>query len=207
MISSGKIGVYFFVLAILVSCKPDDTEINYGNLQLSKVSMGDKNLLLHERTTDVETTKELFLTFSNPIDTNTLEGAIQLFDHENKPVELHFSYAENQSLIFAKPGQELQYKEIYQLSINKTLQGVNKERFAGTTLEFETENGVLRIENISLNNTNFSEPNHMKNIPFENNTIEVVFNFPLDPANYKSNLALIGYSGLESILANQNKRF
>lgn len=205
MISSVKIGVYFFVFAFLVSCKPDDTEINYGDLQLSKVSMGDKNLLLNERTTGIETTKELSLTFSSPIDTNTLAGAIQLFDQQNNPLELHFTYAENQTLIFAKPDQSLQYKEIYQLNINKTLQGVNKERFAGAMLEFETENGVLRIENIILNNTNFSETNHLKNIPFEDNTIEVVFNFPLDPTNYKSNLALIGYSGLETILTNQNK--
>jgi len=196
--------ILFSIIATVYACKPEDNNPNYGTLQLVKTQIGDVNLNLAETTMNIPVNRSITITFSNSLDTSSISDNIQLFDDKNEALILDFAFAQNNTEIQASPFQSLKNSTNYILKINNGLKGVNKETFEGVTLQFKTENGILQIESITLNNTDFSKENTLQNIQLTNNTFKIVFNMTLNEETYKSNFSLVGFNHLDTYLANEN---
>jgi hypothetical protein len=194
------------ILAVIsFSCNKKQNTNESGLVQLAKVTVGSVTLSTSDITSDVPVNKTIEISFNVSIDSSTVEQAISLLDDENIPVALSYSFNSNKTEITLTPLQTLKYNSLYILQIEQSLKGINNESFPGIEYQFQTENGILSIESILLNGNDFSTSNNLQNIPLDNSTFEVEFNFALDESNYKNYFSIIGFNHLETSLSNDNK--
>ncbi len=197
--------IWFIMFCVVfTSCKPDNTEINYGNLQLTQVSAGNLILDASQTTVNLPVDEPLLIAFSSPVDTNTVSTSIMLSTDSGETIDLTFGFSNGQKNIILSFIQPLEYLNIYTLSINNTLRGSQQEKFEGITYLFQTINGTLQIENIYINGLDFSKPNILQNIPLTNNTITIHFNEPIQENNYKNHFTLVGHNFLDISLSDNN---
>jgi len=202
---------FFILLAftaltlITVGCDREEPE-KYGILQLVRTRVGTTYLDLNEAVGNIAVDKNVVIEFNSPLDTSTVYANIDLSDTANNHVDVVITYADNLKTIILTPAEKLSYSTRYLLAIRKNIRGSNKETFPGVEYAFITMNGVLQIDQITLNGEDFYPPAVLKNIDFSDVRIDISFSDPLDPDNHRSFFVMSGSPALVFSLSEDHTR-
>jgi len=200
-----KISVFLFLFFIgFCSCKKDNTQNkNGGILQLINIKIGNSTLNASIPVKNVPVDQPVQISFSNALDTNSINKEISLNDSIGTVIHYAYSTITNLTGLSLTPTPILQYSTNYTLSISSALHGLNGETFPGIQFKFATIAGSVVIDSIRLNGK------AMTNIPLQNVdpkaiSIKIIFSQALDPSNYKSSFTFTGPS-LIYALSSDNK--
>ncbi|MBN1131587.1 MAG: Ig-like domain-containing protein [Bacteroidales bacterium] len=176
-------------------CNRDEPE-EYGTLQLVRACVGTACLDAFAVTDGVPADKSITIEFSSPLDTSTVQDNLGLEDEAGNPVVFATAYADALKTIVLTPEGRLSYRTGYTLTIHKNIRGARKETFPGMTYAFSTMNGILKIEQITLNGQDFNPPADLKDIDFSELHLDITFSDPLDRDTYQSFFILSGNPSL-----------
>jgi hypothetical protein len=199
-------GILTGSIILIVSCNNNnDDNIHTGILQLINTKVGTFYLDLNENKTDVPVDKNIFIEFSNILDTSTVVPSIKLYKGESDISIPDISFADEFRTIVIKASRNLDYYADYTLKILPDLRGINGETFPGVEYHFTTINGTLAINRITVNGSDFSST-FGRDINFRQLIIEIDFSDSLDPSDYESFFILSGNPGLDISLPEGNKK-
>lgn len=200
-----SLSVILFLLIISTGCKKNETE-NYGTLQLVRTRIGNVYLDLNSAVKDVPVDNSVFIEFSSAIDSSSAVTNIVLSDETGHSVNLSVSLMDNGRTIRLDHPVSLDYSTNYTLSILEDLRGAAKETFPGVEYKFTTANGLLVIEQITLNDNDFNTPAQLKDVSCTDISLEINFSDALDPATYQSFFIFSGSPSLTFLLSENNTR-
>jgi hypothetical protein len=199
-------GILTGTVILIVSCKNNnDDNIHTGVLQLVNTRVGTFYLDLNENKTDIPVDKNIFIEFSNILDTSTVTPNIKIHKEESNLSVFDISYTVDLRTIVVTADQNLDYYTDYTLEILPEIRGINGETFPGVEYHFTTINGTMVINRITINGSDFSST-FLQDISFRQMNIEIDFSDSLDPSNYASFFILSGNPGLDISLPEGNKK-
>jgi hypothetical protein len=202
--------VKVFMLTFLISlfsgysCKKNN-DVVPEQLLLAYVKVGTVYLDQQQTIENAPVDKNILITFTKPLDTTTVVSNIELKDENNLLVPLNFQFSDNNRTIVLSPVNLLSNNMLHTISILPGIKGAQNEVFTGTTYSFKTLKGKFFIEEIFLNNLNFSLSNKPQNIDFDNINIQIRFSEPLDPQNYQTSFGLSGNLPINFELTGDNQ--
>ncbi|MEX0981086.1 MAG: glucoamylase family protein [Bacteroidales bacterium] len=176
------------ILLTQSSCKKDPEQY----IQLVRARVGDITLYTDETNDNAPFGQPISIEFNNVIDSLTVRENILLTGNEEMTLERSFTYSDDLTTIYLKPVQNLSPLTTYSLSILDGLRGSGGETFPGITYQFTTRNVELTIESITLNSQDFQQNRALREISYDNISIEIIFSDPLDPGSYSSFINLSG---------------
>ena len=195
-------------LLLLPSCDKKDNgdQINPGTLQLSRVRIGSVLLSPDQMITNVPADKNIFIEFSSAPDTGTLQGNIILLKNGSAPASFSYSFIDDLRTVVLVPSQQLDYFTEYSLNISGGIKGPNNESFPGVEYFFKTLRGSLKINQISLNDMDFSGTVPLKDIDRTSVQIEIDFSDSLSSPDVQSFFTMSGGALLNLSLENGNRK-
>lgn len=181
-----------FLLFSFYSCKDDNKNDTPDPVSMQIVSSKCGSAILNpsDLTSGIRIDRDFILTFSVAIDTSLVRKNITIKKSDNSSVEYAIYTQDENKTIILRPMVYLEYNSDYSLIIGSGLKGKTGETFPGITYLFSTMNGILLVQNISINGNNFIPPAIPKEIPTKNAVIIIDFSQPLDPGNYQSAISL-----------------
>lgn len=201
-----KAFMFTFLISLFsgYSCKKNN-DIVPEQLLLAYVKIGTVYLDQQQTIENAPVDKNILITFAKPLDTATVVGNIELKDEINTLIPLNIQFSDNNRTIVLSPANLLSNNKLYSISVLPGIKGAQNEVFTGITYSFKTLKGKFFIEQIFVNNLNFSLSNKPQNIDFENINIQIRFSEPLDPQNYQTAIELGGNPPLNFELAGDNQ--
>jgi len=193
-------------LMVLVGACKKDVPVDYGTLQLVRTRVGTVYLDLNSTVTDIPVENSLYIEFSSAIDSASAVENIVLADESGKNVALTVSLMDNGRTIRLDHAIPLAYSTNYNLTILENLRGAAKETFPGVEYKFKTGEGLLVIEQITLNNNDFNSPAKLTDVDYRDITMVIDFSDALDPGTYRSFMIMSGSPSLNFSLAEDNSR-
>jgi len=176
------------ILALLCSiptCKSPDPDPVTGLFQLTALRVGATNLSFSEENKDIDITKPIVAEFNRTVDTSTVKKSFKLYK-DNIEIPLSFSFPDDQKTISALPEEDLSYGATYSVSIENTLKSSNGLFFAGTSAEFSTVTGVIRLDSIWFNGKKYTLDGTPQSIS-RNLSFNAFFSSQLNPATVTTN--------------------
>jgi hypothetical protein len=175
----------------LTGCKDSGSGPDPGVFQLLKVSADGLTLSPGTMRTGISVTPAIEISFSAPADTASARTSIGLKKTAgNQPVQLVFSFEDDDRRIMVRPSGTLDHGTAYQLDISGSMRSRSGAEFPGIAYQIETEPGVLRLESATLNGLNLLATATVREVAYDQ--VEFVFGFsgPLDPQNYQAFFSL-----------------
>ena len=139
------------LVLLIPGCKKNDPVKSVpANLQLSSVRVGPDNVQLTGAiSTGLPVDQPIVLSFSSALDIATTQTAITI-KNASQPVEVDFSYLDNNKTVSIKPKQALENSTQYTLSISDQLRGASQEGFPGLQVDFKTIAAALSVVSYSI---------------------------------------------------------
>lgn len=176
---------------LLTGCKDKGTEPKPGTFQLIKASADDVTLRSSQSTSDIPVTATFVIDFSAALDQQSAQSSIQIVDSETgESVPVDISIENDGQSIVIKPNQPLDWLTEYRLEISNQLQSVEGATFPAVEYMFETANGTGEIVSITLNNMELSGQSLIRNISYDDITLEVSFSEPLADQDLQSRITV-----------------
>ena len=146
-----KLLLLFFVTGVIVSCSEDDPaeEKPTEDLAITYAYIGETALTANGTNSNVAIDEMIEIRFNTAANTVSAEASINLFDADNNPLRLTFSYFNNNQLVKIDH-QDLDENTTYTLTISSDLEGANKEPFTGQTYTFSTLTTPLVLESVQI---------------------------------------------------------
>nr|WP_321487136.1 glucoamylase family protein [uncultured Draconibacterium sp.] len=146
-----KLLLLFFVTGVIVSCSKDDPaeEKPTEDLAITYAYIGETALTANGTNSNVAIDEMIEIRFNTAANTVSAEASINLFDADNNPLRLTFSYFNNNQLVKIDH-QDLDENTTYTLTISSDLEGANKEPFTGQTYTFSTLTTPLVLESVQI---------------------------------------------------------
>lgn len=189
-------------LALWFSCRKDE-KINPGNLQILKVSAGDKLIQAGIPTIDIDVNSTFTITFSSALDTLSAKQSIFIKKASDQSlVGLNSIFRENNSIIEIIPQSPLEFNTTYHLILTNQLRGKKGETFTGIQYEFRTSEKLLTLQSVFLNNHPFQSGSYLKDVPFDSINLVITFSEPISGENLQSFFGLIPATPLQYSLSN-----
>lgn len=193
----------FTLLVASDACKKEASPP--GIVQLTSTTIGTNTLKPLGENPGMPVDLPIILTFGNQLDTTKAKKAVKLLKNTDL-VSSTMNCSPDLKQVTLTPDEALDFKTSYNIEISPSAIGLSGETFSGLTIQFETEEGKLKVVGITLNGADFSQPPSPRDISRENIDIEVFFSHPLDPQNYKSFFTLSGHPTLSVILSTDQKQ-
>lgn len=198
--------LFLIFLVALFSCEKEKEVKEYGTLQLTRVLAGTQTLSANDTCLQIPVISTFEIQFSSVLDTALARHSISLRRLDSiSNCEIQISFSNDNKSILVSPKLGLSYLSLYNLSISAGLKGLKKETFAGEDFSFVTENGLLKIEAISINGLPFQHNSLVKDVDFSALDIEIQFNSELDTSGFQSFFSLFPNPGLQLVLSGNNK--
>lgn len=179
------------MLALIVgSCKNTSTEPTPGVFQLLKISMDETTLSSSRLITGIPTEGIFTIEFTTPVDTNTVRNSIRLLQQESE-IPIQITYENSNATIVMQPMESLDFITEYIVIISTELQSEEGAAFVGLDFSFETENGVLRLLSADVNGTTLSSSKTTRDIAYNNASIKLKFDNPLNPSTYENYFTIV----------------
>ncbi|MBE0639021.1 MAG: Ig-like domain-containing protein [Bacteroidales bacterium] len=189
-----KILSALLMLSITISCKQEDDMVDAGVIQLTAAEFGGVVLSVDNPATNLPVNGNSVMKFSTAIDTITAKTSISIFNQTGQTaVPVKFAFTNDLTQIELDPLSDLDFTTTYSLVITNDLRGVQKETFTGVTYTFNTENGQLKIIQITLNGQPFNTNQTLQNVNYENISIAVTFSEAIPGENLNQFFSLIPY--------------
>ena len=152
-----KILFLLFLSGMIVSCSKDDSEGEKPteNLAITYAYIGETALASSGENTNVAIDEPIEIRFNAAVNTISAEANINLFDADNNPLALTFSYFNNNQLINIDH-QDLEENATYTLSISSGLKGANEEPFNGQSYTFSTLTSPLVLESVQIDEVSYN---------------------------------------------------
>lgn len=196
--------LYFILLAALLSCRKDNsTNKNSGTIQIISVKVGTYPLNSESTVTNIPVDKPIQFSFSDAVDTLSIENIITLKKDNVAKVQYSFTTAANFTVLTLIPDTLLGYSTAYTLTVSADLRGTKGETFPGVAFRFTTLAGSMTIDSVSINGISARNATPA-NIDPREFSISMTFSAPLDPDTYKSFFSFTG-PPLSYTLSNGNK--
>jgi hypothetical protein len=139
---------FFLFLVFLISCREDTiNEINLVNawIGIKEIELGSNTV-----TTDIPVNESIILTFSNPINSTSLAGSLELTLLEGSNITISSTLFNNNKSISVSPTSALSNNTEYVLKIKNTLTGADGSKFKPVEFRFTTEFGALFISSFKV---------------------------------------------------------
>lgn len=192
------------VLLGFVSCRQDNEA---ENLDLLEVKSGDISLSGGNVITEnIPVDRTISLSFSTPLDPNSLTGAF-ILSTTDKTYTLSPNLLSGNTTVNLQVQGAMNQGEVHKLEILSSLKSSQGMHFSGTIIQFKTVLGNLEIESLSIEGADALGNNLSQNVPvdFEAN---LTFNLPVDPSSLEENIKLEGPNAvnLDFSLSDENKK-
>lgn len=193
------------ILLIAISCNQEDDLVDTGVIQLSKAEMGGNVLSIDNQVSNIPVNENCVIKFSSALDTLSAKLSVSIVTQTGQsPVPVEFIFSNDLTQIELNPFSDLEFTTTYNLIITNGLKGAKKETFSGVTYTFITENGKLKITQITLNGLPFNTNQTPEDINFENISIAVTFSDAIPDQNLGQYFSLIPYAqSIASLSADQ----
>lgn len=193
------------MLLIANSCNQEDNPVDTGVIQLSKAEMGGNVLSVDNQVTNIPVNGNCVIKFSSALDTLSAKSSVSIVTQTGQsPVPVKYIFSDDLTQIELDPLSDLEFTTTYNLIITNGLKGAKKQTFSGVTYTFITENGKLKITQITLNGLPFNTNQTPENINFENISIAVTFSDAIPDQNLGQYFSLIPYAqSIASLSADQ----
>ncbi|AHW59983.1 glucoamylase family protein [Draconibacterium orientale] len=152
-----KLLLLFFVTGMIVSCSKDDPaeEQPTENLAITYAYIGETALSASGANSNVAIDETIEIRFNTAINTVSAEANINLFDADNNPLALTFSYFNSNQLVKIDH-QDLDENATYTLTISSGLKGANEEPFNGQSYTFSTLTTPLVLESVQIDEVTYN---------------------------------------------------
>ena len=169
----------------LPGCKRyDPVKKDAGTIQLNAVLIGSATVNLSGPiTVDLPVDQSIVISFSAAVDVNTVQSIT--IKNGGQPVDVDFSFQDNNKKVAVKPKQSLLYNTQYTLAVSNLLKGANQEEFPGLQVDFKTIAGSLFVLTYKIGGQAVTN-NRVINIPLDL-SIEINFSAPLNPPTVTAN--------------------
>lgn len=186
------ISILFMVGIIFTGCQDKGTESKPGTFQLIKASAGDVILRNSQPTTDIPVTATFTIEFSASIDQESAQSSIQIVHSESdESIPVDISLDNEGRNIIIKLNQQLDWLTEYRLEISDQLKSAEGATFPAVEYIFETANGTGKILSVTLNNMELSGQSIIRNISYDDITLELVFSEELDDEDLQNDIRII----------------
>lgn len=174
---------------IFTGCQDKGTESKPGTFQLIKASAGDVILRNSQPTTDIPVTATFTIEFSASIDQESAQSSIQIVHSESdESIPVDISLDNEGRNIIIKLNQQLDWLTEYRLEISDQLKSAEGATFPAVEYIFETANGTGKILSVTLNNMELSGQSIIRNISYDDITLELVFSEELDDEDLQKDI-------------------
>ncbi|MFZ6014031.1 MAG: glucoamylase family protein [Bacteroidota bacterium] len=123
--------VCFLILLIQNSCDKEEPRSGSKNFTLTNLQVDARPMSL--RYSDVSTSPQIVLSFSEPLNRQSAEETITL-GHTTGSVPLQFSFSNNDSTVTVSPGVALKFLSTYNFQISQELTSINNKQFGSSTV-------------------------------------------------------------------------
>lgn len=184
--------INFFLIALLITgCKDKSTEPEPGTFQLLRASADDVTLRSSQSTPDIPATATFTIDFSTALNQQQAQNSIQIFSLENdEAVSSDITFENNGNSVVITPQQTLNWLHKYKLEISDELESAEGANFPGVEFLFETKNGSGEIVSITVNNTELPEQSVIRNVTYNDVTVEIVFSESLNEQNLQNDIRI-----------------
>lgn len=164
---------------IFFSCHQDDNseETPQDILQLQSIKVGTVALSIDGENNNIPRDKGIVTTFNLPLNRTSVTQHFSLKDGSGQPIELSFSYLDDDRTVSAKPASTLLNNTTYTIEIG-VIKATSGEVFSGLTYTFTTAQGSFSLESIQIDDTDLKSSARMHNIN-RDFTITAAFSDPL----------------------------
>ncbi len=141
---------FLLIISIISSCKKDPPDVF---MQLLSVKIGTKqlNFTQFEQNDNCVVYEPIEIMFSTELDSANVVQNIQLLK-DNSPVQTEISFENNHTKIIISIDNLLQTNSVYTLNLPNTFKGKNNEKFEGASIQFTTAKGILKVEEVLVDN-------------------------------------------------------
>ncbi len=203
---TGRLFLIYISLCLLIglSCKKK-TETTPGVLQLGWTKIGSTLLVLEGENKNLPVDSIISMSFNSRLDTGTVRAAIVIFKADQSKVSYRIAYSNDFSVIRLTPNKPLDHFTGYTLQITSGIKGSNGEIFPGIAYAFTTINGMMNIEQVTLNGVDFRNPTILHDVDWKTINIHITFSEVIDTTSFKSCFVLSGSIPLTCSLSDDHK--
>ncbi|SMO51375.1 hypothetical protein SAMN06265219_103153 [Gracilimonas mengyeensis] len=178
-------------LLILAGCKDNSPGQQPGTFQLLKVQADGKTLSASQANNEISIMAVFRVEFSAPVDTAAVPNNVLIAEQESgAPVELEFSFEDEQRTITATPVHSLKRKTAYRLDITENIQSAEGGEFPGVSYSFETKQGEVMLTSATANGEELSERQVLREVAYDNIELSFTFSEPLNPQDFQSYISV-----------------
>ncbi|WP_234571438.1 glucoamylase family protein [Rhodohalobacter sp. 614A] len=176
---------------LITGCKDKSTEPEPGTFQLLKASADDVTLRSSQSTPDIPATATFTIDFSTALNQQQAQNSIRIVSLENdEAVSSDITFENNGNSVVITPQQTLNWLHEYKLEISDELESAEGAHFPGVEFLFETKNGSGEIVSITVNNTELPEQSVIRNVTYNDVTVEIVFSESLNEQNLQNDIRI-----------------
>lgn len=177
-----------FSVLILLGCSDNGTPpVSTGEMQITAFRVGTESILNNE-IDDAPTDQPVVVTFSVPVEPETISTSIILSNME-MPLEWDFSLLDDNRTISIMPLTDFDQNTPYTIEITNQIRGSQGHSFRGLVRNFRTINPPLRVVSVALEQKPVDLQKRITNVPLAP-TIDVHFSEPLSTSDLEGNVYL-----------------
>ncbi|MEM6343821.1 MAG: glucoamylase family protein [Bacteroidota bacterium] len=158
-------------------------------LQLISAKVGTTTLVSDQVVEEAPLDQPVLVRFALALDTESAMDQITLEDEDSNPLNLNFSFLDNDKTVSARPEQPLDPDTSYNLLLGDEIKAPTGETFPGASFPFRTLRLPLVLEEITIDNINMDTTGRLTEIPlsFE---IKARFSQAIDPMELSSKVSV-----------------
>lgn len=201
------LALLLFLVTSVLGCKKDNNDPpDTGTLQLIRVRAGGTVFTHNQVTGNIPVNAIFTVEFSSALDTATARAGISLKrTNDNQVVNTGINFNDGFKTVILSPKSNLEHSTEYKIDISDKVKGSEKQKFQGIEFAFTTETGMLKIESIRLNGSNFNPGNRPVNIAFDGIELEIRFSENLDPNTFQNYFSFFPGFTFNSSLSSDHK--
>ncbi len=179
---------HYFILLLLFSCSEDTGDSPSEQITIQSIRIGTTALKEERVITSIGIDTPISIFFDRAVNESSLSTSIGLSENETA-IPLTFTLSTDQKSVVVGHSN-LKPLTQYKLTIGNSLAGAKGEIFKELEFIFQTENGRLVMDEIKLNDIDFSGVTELQNIPLTF-TINIKFSEPLNTStNFATSIKL-----------------
>lgn len=196
-----------FLVTSVLGCKKDSNDPpDTGTLQLIRVRAGGTVFTHNQVTGNIPVNAIFTVEFSSALDTASARTGITLKrTNDNQVVNTGINFNDGFKTAILSPKSNLEHSTEYKIDISDKVKGSERQKFQGIEFAFTTEAGMLKIESIRLNGSNFNLGNRPVNIAFDDIELEIKFSENLDPNTFQNYFSFFPGFTFNSSLSSDHK--
>jgi hypothetical protein len=187
-----KLATFFILMLFLAGSCNKDTETPKEKLEVVSCFVGQTQLQFAAEVTNVPLNDDIFINFSEAVDTNYAKISIFVNDENNISFSIRFAFSNENKTVILKHSQSFTKLKSYIILITTDLKGSAGQTFSGAQYNFKTGNGEFTLSSITIDERDFTASGNFYNIDRKGLTFNLEFPEAVDTNDISSNFTLSG---------------